>query len=50
MRKNNVPLLSTEELQTNDTIRLGQTTLRFVAFCSDDFTWEAAQPDTTHRA
>lgn len=43
VRLNNKPLLSTEELRSRDQIRLGETTLRFIALCEDDFTW--AIPD-----
>lgn len=39
VRLNNKPLLSTEELHSRDQIRLGETTLRFIALCEDDFTW-----------
>lgn len=42
VRVNNVPLLSTEELKSKDLIRLGETTLRFIAFCADDFSWTQA--------
>lgn len=41
VRVNNVPLLSTEELKSKDVIRLGETTLRFMAFCADEFSWAA---------
>ena len=39
VRINNMPLLSTEELTSGDMIRLGETRLRFVAFCDDSFDW-----------
>lgn len=39
VRRNGVPVLTTEELAHNDTIRIGKTSLRFHAFCGDDFTW-----------
>lgn len=39
VRLNNKPLLSTEELVSKDQIRLGETTLRFIALCENDFTW-----------
>ncbi|WP_375688555.1 FHA domain-containing protein [Pseudooceanicola sp. LIPI14-2-Ac024] len=39
VRLNGRPLLSTEELQDGDLIRIGKTTLRFVSFCGPDFSW-----------
>lgn len=39
VRLNNKPVLSTEELRTGDEIRIGETTLRFVALCDDTFSW-----------
>lgn len=39
VRRNNAPVLMTEELAHKDTIRIGKTSLRFHAFCGDDFTW-----------
>ena len=42
VRLNNKPVLSTEEMRSGDEIRIGETTLRFVAFCGDGFTWAAA--------
>ena len=39
VRLNNRPVLSTEELSTGNTIRIGETTLRFVALCGADFDW-----------
>ncbi|NCQ23304.1 MAG: hypothetical protein COW54_07820 [Rhodobacteraceae bacterium CG17_big_fil_post_rev_8_21_14_2_50_63_15] len=47
VRLNNKPLLSTEELISRDQIRLGETTLRFIALCENDFTWHA--PDEKAR-
>ncbi|MEJ6391880.1 FHA domain-containing protein [Gymnodinialimonas sp. 2305UL16-5] len=41
VRRNNQPVLSTEELLDGDLIRIGKTTLRFVALCGADFTWPA---------
>lgn len=43
VRRNGVPVLTTEELTHNDTIRIGKTSLRFHAFCGDDFTWTDAE-------
>ncbi|MEM7469957.1 MAG: FHA domain-containing protein [Pseudomonadota bacterium] len=40
IRLNNKPVLSTEELNSEDTIRIGETTLRFVALCGEAFKWE----------
>ncbi|MBY6047854.1 FHA domain-containing protein [Vannielia litorea] len=40
VRLNGEPLVSREEMQNGDLIRLGKTTLRFVAFCGPDFDWE----------
>lgn len=40
VRLNEKPLLSTEELSSADLIRIGETTLRFVGFCSPDFVWD----------
>ena len=39
VRRNGHPVLSTEELDHADLIRIGKTTLRFVALCGPDFTW-----------
>ncbi|MGC9419080.1 MAG: FHA domain-containing protein, partial [Rhodovulum sp.] len=49
VRLNGQPLLSTEELANDDTIRIGETTLRFVAFCGPDFTWSPDRPDADAR-
>lgn len=40
---NDKPLLSTEELNGGDTIRIGKTVLRFVAFCTPEFNWIAEE-------
>ncbi len=45
VRLNGKPLLSTEELHSKDLIRLGETTLRFIAFCSEDFGWNMAEDE-----
>ena len=45
VRLNNRPVLSTEELDTGNLIRIGETTLRFVALCGKDFDWTASQED-----
>jgi hypothetical protein len=39
VRLNGRPVLSTEELSNNDIIRIGETTLRFLALCGADFDW-----------
>ncbi|MEM9754860.1 MAG: FHA domain-containing protein [Pseudomonadota bacterium] len=39
VRRNGNPVLSTEELMNGDMVRIGKTTLRFVALCGRDFTW-----------
>ena len=39
VRLNNKPLLSTEQVRTGDQIRVGETTLRFVALCGEGFSW-----------
>lgn len=40
VRLNDKPVLSTEELMDGDSIRIGETTLTFVAFCGEDFSWD----------
>ncbi len=42
VRLNGKPLISTEELKTGDTIRIGDTILRFVALCGNDFKWSSS--------
>ncbi len=39
VRRNGNPVLATEELADADLIRIGKTTLRFVALCGPEFTW-----------
>ncbi len=43
VRLNGRPVLSTEDLTDGDVIRIGETTLKFVAFCGRDFDWSADQ-------
>ena len=43
VRRNDRPVLSTEELSLGDTITIGETTLRFVPCCGPDFSWEDGQ-------
>lgn len=40
VRRNDRPVLSTEELSAGDKITIGETVLRFVPLCGPDFTWE----------
>ena len=40
---NGSPVLQSVELKSGDTIQLGGTVLRFVAFCGEDFNWEAPE-------
>lgn len=39
VRHNDRPLLTTEELNDGDTVRIGKTVLRFVGLCDDGFSW-----------
>lgn len=39
VRLNDKPLISNEALSNGDTIRLGETTLKFVALCDESFNW-----------
>lgn len=48
IRRNGTPVLSTEEMTHNDTIRIGKTTLRFLALCGADFTWHATAKGPDH--
>lgn len=50
VRLNGKPVLSTEELTSNDVIRIGETTLRFIALCGDDFDWTSDAGDTAGQA
>ena len=43
VRLNGKPLLSTETLKDGDLIRIGETTLRLVALCGQDFSWADEQ-------
>jgi len=45
IRLNGRPVLSTETLGHGDTLRIGETVLRFAAFCGPDFNWAAVQND-----
>ena len=50
VRLNGKPVLSTEELSNGDQIRLGETTLKFVALCGGDFSWEKVEGEDNGRA
>ena len=43
VRLNGRPVLSTEEMSNGDQIRIGETTLKFVALCGEDFTWKTTE-------
>lgn len=40
VRLNGRPVLGTEQLSHGDTIRVGETDLRFIALCGPDFSWD----------
>ena len=50
VRLNGRPVLSTEELQSEDTVRIGETTLRFIAMCGDSFSWDQDQEGEARNA
>lgn len=50
VRLNGKPVLSTEELYDGDEIRIGETTLKFIALCSDEFTWSENLGDDSDHA
>lgn len=45
VRLNGMPVLSTEEMSDGDEIRIGETTLKFVALCGENFTWSGSGED-----
>ena len=45
VRLNGMPVLSTEAMSNGDTIRIGETTLKFVAMCGEEFTWSGQGDD-----
>ncbi|MEM7470506.1 MAG: FHA domain-containing protein [Pseudomonadota bacterium] len=45
VRLNSKPVISNEDLKTGDEVKVGETTLRFVAACSAEFNW-ADQDDS----
>lgn len=50
VRLNNMPVLSTEPLNDGDKVRIGETTLRFVALCGPDFAWDSADEANARHA
>lgn len=42
VRLNDMPVLSTEQLKHGDRIRVGETTLAFIALCGEGFDWQEA--------
>ncbi|MEM8802730.1 MAG: FHA domain-containing protein [Pseudomonadota bacterium] len=45
VRLNGKPVVSTTDLKSEDEIQIGETTMRFVAICSDKFNWIEADQD-----
>lgn len=43
VRLNDRPVLSTEDIADGDSIRIGETTLRFVALCGERFHWKKSE-------
>ncbi|SDJ70797.1 FHA domain-containing protein [Aliiruegeria lutimaris] len=43
VRLNGRPVLSTEDLSHGDRIKIGETSLQFVAFCGESFSWSVTQ-------
>jgi hypothetical protein len=39
VRRNDMPVLTTERLENGDEIRISETTLRFLSLCGPDFCW-----------
>lgn len=49
VRVNGKPLISNEELNTGDEIKVGETTLRFIALCTKEFNWsDSADQEEEH--
>ncbi|PWK56208.1 FHA domain-containing protein [Silicimonas algicola] len=46
VRLNGRPVLSTEEMSDGDIIRIGETTLKFIALCDESFTWASKGHDS----
>lgn len=45
VRLNDKPLISNETLKTGDVMRIGETVLRFVALCNEEFSWSESNTD-----
>ena len=45
MRLNDKPLLTTEELNDGDRIKIGETEMKFFALCDADFQWNTSPED-----
>lgn len=45
VRLNGKPVLSTEELTDGDEIRIGETSLKFIALCGETFSWNGSGED-----
>lgn len=45
VRLNGTPVVSTSDLKDGDVIELGETAMRFVGICSNDFNWDMAQSE-----
>ncbi|WP_239113296.1 FHA domain-containing protein [Shimia biformata] len=50
VRLNGRPVLSTEDLQSGSVIRIGETTLRFIALCNEEFSWGAEDREEMRHA
>ncbi len=50
VRLNGKPVLATEELQSHDEIRLGETRMLFIALCGREFSWSGDQEGTHNHA
>ena len=50
VRRNDRPVLSTEQLLAGDTITIGETILRFIPLCGPEFTWEESEEQDSSRA
>jgi hypothetical protein len=52
VRLNNRPVLSTEPLNAGDTLRIGETELRFIPLCDQGFSWDddTSEGDRRHAA
>ena len=45
VRLNGKPVVSTSDLTNGDEIEIGETKMRFVAICSNDFNWDASEAE-----